>query len=180
MAHVDLNEQQLPYDYWDVQSSSMETNAYLAWRSGSSLALVHWLWTRSDLCLSVVRDYLQSPWLREKALAPLGFLGLEDIYARQITAGKFNKITHVLVKWARPLAHSILHFEAWAMRLMAEIPVNAAARELRENDTRMWRIFHHYVDKAMAELDLSRVKDCDRWNIIEARGIWLCGCLQKW
>ncbi|GAC40795.1 ISL3 family transposase [Paenibacillus popilliae] len=51
-----------------------------------------------------------------------------------------------------------LLFEAWAMRLMAEMPVNAAARELREQDTRMWRIFHHYVDKAMAELDLSKTK----------------------
>lgn len=28
------------------------------------------------------------------------------------------------------------------MRLMAEMPVNAAARELREHDARMWRIFH--------------------------------------
>lgn len=44
------------------------------------------------------------------------------------------------------------------MRLMAEMPVNAAARELREHDTRMWRIFHHYVDQAMAGLDLTHVK----------------------
>jgi transposase len=69
-----------------------------------------------------------------------------------------NKITQVSVKWARPLSHFTLLFEAWAMRLMAEMPVNAAARELREHDTRMWRIFHHYVDKAMAELDISKVK----------------------
>ncbi|MFC5452327.1 transposase [Paenibacillus aestuarii] len=54
--------------------------------------------------------------------------------------------------------HFTLLFEAWAMRLMAEMPVNAAARELRQHDTRMWRIFHYYVDKAMAELDLSSVK----------------------
>lgn len=39
-----------------------------------------------------------------------------------------------------------------AMRLMAEMPVNAAAHELREYDTRMWRIFHHYVDKAMSDV----------------------------
>jgi len=44
------------------------------------------------------------------------------------------------------------------MRLMAEMPDNAAARELREHDTRMWRIFHHYVNQAMAELDLVNVK----------------------
>ncbi|WP_052516604.1 ISL3 family transposase [Paenibacillus popilliae] len=69
-----------------------------------------------------------------------------------------NKVTQVTVKWARPLSHFTVLFEAWAMRLMAEMPVNAAARELREQDTRMWRIFHHYVDKAMAELDLSKTK----------------------
>ena len=42
--------------------------------------------------------------------------------------------------------------------LWAEMPVNAAARELREHDTRMWRIFHHYVNQAMEQLDLSAVK----------------------
>lgn len=69
-----------------------------------------------------------------------------------------KKVTQIPVKWSRPLSHFTSHFEAWAMRLMAEMPVNAAARELREHDTRMWRIFHYYVDKAMAELDLTGVK----------------------
>lgn len=41
---------------------------------------------------------------------------------------------------------------------MSEMPVNAAARELREHDTRMWRIFHYYVDKAMSELDVTSVR----------------------
>jgi len=67
-----------------------------------------------------------------------------------------NKITQVSVKWARPLSHFTLLFEAWAMRLMAEMPVNAATRELREHDKRMLRISHHYVDKAMAELEYPR------------------------
>lgn len=44
------------------------------------------------------------------------------------------------------------------MRLMIEIPVNAAAHELRGHDARMWLIFYHYVDKAIKELDLSDVK----------------------
>lgn len=76
----------------------------------------------------------------------------------RVNCNACNKITQVSVKWARSLSHFTLLFEAWAMRLMAEMPVNAAARELREHDTRMWRIFHHYVDKAMEELDLSGVK----------------------
>lgn len=69
-----------------------------------------------------------------------------------------NKITLVPVNWSRPKSHFTLQFDAWAMRLMAEMPVNAAARELREHDTRMWRILHHYVDKAMSELDVTTVK----------------------
>ncbi|WP_239004732.1 ISL3 family transposase [Paenibacillus tepidiphilus] len=69
-----------------------------------------------------------------------------------------SKVTQVLVKWSRPAAHFTLAFESWAMQLMAEMPVNAAARELWEHDTRMWRIFHHYVDKAMASLDVTTVK----------------------
>lgn len=43
------------------------------------------------------------------------------------------------------------------MRLIAEMPVNKAARELREHDTQMWRIFHYHVNKAMVELDVSCV-----------------------
>lgn len=69
-----------------------------------------------------------------------------------------NKITQVPLKWSRPKSHFTFQFESWAMRLMAEMPVNAAARELREYDTRLWRIFHYYVDKAMEQLDLSDVK----------------------
>lgn len=69
-----------------------------------------------------------------------------------------KKVTLVPVPWARTTSHFTLLFDAWAMRLMAEMPVYAAARELREHDTRMWRIFHHYVGKAMTELDVSKVK----------------------
>ena len=69
-----------------------------------------------------------------------------------------NKVTQVPIKWSRPNSHFTLQFEAWAMRLMAEMPVNAAAHELREHDTRMWRIFHYYVDKAMHQLDFNDLK----------------------
>lgn len=68
------------------------------------------------------------------------------------------KVTAVPVPWSRPKSHFTFQFEAWAMRIMAEMPVNAAAREIREHDTRLWRIFHHYVDQAMTELDISKVK----------------------
>jgi len=58
-------------------------------------------------------------------------------YRERVADHATNKVTLVTVKWSRPLSHFILHFEAWAMRLMEEMPVNAAARELREHDTRM-------------------------------------------
>jgi transposase len=82
------------------------------------------------------------------------------IHARvpRTNCGDCKKVTQVPVKWSRPLSRFTLQFETWAMRLMAEMPVNAAARELREHDTRMWRIFHHYVEKAMAEVDFTRVQ----------------------
>lgn len=69
-----------------------------------------------------------------------------------------SKITQVPLPWARPQSHFTLRFEAWAMRLMAEMPVYAAARELREHDTRMWRVFHHDVHQAMDTIDLSHVQ----------------------
>ena len=69
-----------------------------------------------------------------------------------------NKVTLVPVKWSRPQSHFTLQFDAWAMRLMAEMPVSVAAQELREHDTRMWRIFHHYVNQAMSELDITTAK----------------------
>src|SRR6478735_7338335 len=69
-----------------------------------------------------------------------------------------RKITQVPLKWSRPKSHFTIEFESWSMRLMAEMPVNAAARELREHDTRLWRIFHYYVDQAMEQIDLSDVK----------------------
>ncbi|WP_397386937.1 helix-turn-helix domain-containing protein [Paenibacillus sp. BIC5C1] len=68
-----------------------------------------------------------------------------------------NIVTLVPIQWARLQFHFTLLFGAWAMRLMAERPFNAAARELREHDTRMWRIFHYYVNQAMAELNLTQV-----------------------
>jgi len=69
-----------------------------------------------------------------------------------------EKVTTVRVPWSRPESHFTLQFDSWAMRLMSEMSVNAAARELREHDTRMWRIFHYYVDEAMNAVDFSTVK----------------------
>lgn len=69
-----------------------------------------------------------------------------------------GKIRTVVVDWSRKGAGFTWFFESKAMSLMKEMPVAAVAREVSEHDTRLWRVFHYYVDKAMSELDLSTVQ----------------------
>ena len=54
-------------------------------------------------------------------------------------------------------------FEAFALTLLREMPVNAAARIVGEHDTRLWRLLEAYVNKAYQKADFSdvRVRGCD-------------------
>jgi transposase len=63
----------------------------------------------------------------------------------------------VNVPWARPGSGFTLLFEALAMTLVTAMPVAAAARIVGEHDTRLWRIVLHYVEQAVAAMDLSRL-----------------------
>ena len=67
-------------------------------------------------------------------------------------------VRQVEVPWARPGSGFTLLFEALAMTLVIHMPVAAAARMLGEHDTKLWRVVHHYVEAALADLDLSAVK----------------------
>ncbi|MBM3740144.1 MAG: ISL3 family transposase, partial [Acidobacteria bacterium] len=49
-------------------------------------------------------------------------------------------------------------FEALVVSLVRASPVAAVARLVREHDTAIWRIVHHYVDQARAIADHSQVK----------------------
>lgn len=69
-----------------------------------------------------------------------------------------NKIRTIHVDWSRPSSGFTWFFESELMELMKEMPVAAVARKVGEHDTRLWRVFHYYVDKAMKELDISNVK----------------------
>ncbi|WP_062350066.1 ISL3 family transposase [Bacillus kwashiorkori] len=69
-----------------------------------------------------------------------------------------NKIRTIHVEWSRPGAGFTWFFESELMQLMKEMPVATVARKVGEHDTRLWRVFHYYVDKAMKELDFSNVK----------------------
>jgi len=66
-------------------------------------------------------------------------------------------VKRVAVPWAREGSGFTLLFEALVMAMMAVMPVAAAARLVREHDTRLWRILHHYVEEARRRADHSSV-----------------------
>jgi transposase len=62
------------------------------------------------------------------------------------------------VPWARQGSGFTLLFEQVAMTLVREMPVNAAARIMEITDKRLWRVVEYYVNRAIAQFDLSAVK----------------------
>jgi transposase len=64
-------------------------------------------------------------------------------------------VKKVSVPWAREGGGFTLLFEALIMALVSAMPVNAVARLVGEHDTRLWRVIHHYVERARARTDLS-------------------------
>ena len=62
------------------------------------------------------------------------------------------------IPWARPESGFTLLFEQVALSLVREMPVSAAARHIEITDQRLWRLVHHYVDKAVNAFDLSQLK----------------------
>ena len=67
-------------------------------------------------------------------------------------------VRQVALSWARPGSGFTLLFEALVMALCKEMPVAAVAALICEHDTRVWRVVHHYVDRALAARDLSQVE----------------------
>lgn len=76
----------------------------------------------------------------------------------RVKCGECGKVLTVKVDWARPQTGLTWRFEAYVMELMKEMPVAAVAREVNEHDTRLWRVLRYYVNRAMAEMDMSQVK----------------------
>jgi transposase len=66
-------------------------------------------------------------------------------------------VRKVSVPWAREGGGFTLLFEALIMALVSAMPVNAVARLVGEHDTRLWRVIHHYVERARARTELSAV-----------------------
>lgn len=59
--------------------------------------------------------------------------------------------------WARQDIGFTLLFEALIMVLAAAMPVAPVARLVGEHDTRLWRVIHHYVERARRRADFSAV-----------------------
>jgi transposase len=68
-------------------------------------------------------------------------------------------VKQVQVPWARGRSDFTLLFEALVMALVKEMPVKAIARLVGEHDTKIWRVVHHYVDRAVEAQDLSRMEE---------------------
>ncbi|SFP34320.1 ISL3 family transposase [Salibacterium halotolerans] len=69
-----------------------------------------------------------------------------------------RKIRTINIDWERPGAGLSHAFKYHVMSLMAEMPVYAAARLVEEHDTRVWRVFHYYVEEAMEQIELTNVR----------------------
>ena len=67
-------------------------------------------------------------------------------------------VKQVQVPWARERSDFTLLFEALVMALAKEMPVKALAGLVGEEDKRIWRIVHHYVDQAVEAQDLSETE----------------------
>lgn len=63
------------------------------------------------------------------------------------------------VSWARKNSGFTLLFEAYSMLLIErEMPVKSVSRTIHETAPRIWRIFNHWVRKAVKKIDMSKVR----------------------
>jgi len=67
-------------------------------------------------------------------------------------------VKQINVVWAREYSRYTIDFEHKCMKLIREMPVNAAARFMRMSDDALWVILRHYVDEAMKNLDFQHVR----------------------
>lgn len=69
-----------------------------------------------------------------------------------------HNVRLVAVPWARPRSGFTLLFEALVMAMVREMPVATLAGLVGESDMRIWRIVHHYVDRAVDAQNLEGVE----------------------
>lgn len=70
---------------------------------------------------------------------------------------KEHGIKQITIPWARERSGFTLLFEAMIMTLVDQMPVKEIATMMGIEDTRLWRIIEHYVNKDLDQSDLSKV-----------------------
>jgi transposase len=71
----------------------------------------------------------------------------------------YNKVKTGTVPWAQSGSGFTLLCEAFAMLLIEqEMPVSKVSQPLRETSPRIWRIFNHWISKAVSKDDLSDIR----------------------
>lgn len=68
-------------------------------------------------------------------------------------------IKTIEVPWARSKSGFTLLFEALIMMMAKAMPVKSIAGIIKEHDTRIWRVLHHYVDESRQGADFSGVTE---------------------
>jgi transposase len=70
-----------------------------------------------------------------------------------------GRVKQVQLPWSRAESHFTLLFEAYAMMLVeSEMPMSKVASALRVVDNRLWRVFKHWVEQAVAKDNLEKVE----------------------
>jgi transposase len=78
-----------------------------------------------------------------------------------------GKVYRVRPPWEGLSKHFTKSFEAMALLLMREMPVSAVSRQVKETDTRLWRMLKAHVAAAWPQMDWSNVicVGCDEMSV---------------
>ena len=104
------------------------------------------------VCPECGRSDLKAHDTVDKTWRHLNFFQHEAWLSAKVPRGKCDRcgVRLVSVPWARPGSGFTLLFEALVMSMVGALPVKTLARSIGVQDTRLWRMIHHYVDEARA------------------------------
>lgn len=71
----------------------------------------------------------------------------------RVTCGYYGKVKAAHIPWARPSKGLTEKFELLMLELIKCMPVLNVAKQVRLHDTRIWRVVHDYVNKALEKMD---------------------------
>ncbi len=112
-------------------------------------------------CPECGEDNVKAYDTEEKTWRHLNFFQHETYLVARVPRIQCDKcgIRLIDVPWARSGSGFSLFFEAMIMTLAKAMPVKTIAAFVNEHDTRLWRVLHHYVDKARNNSDYSEVRE---------------------